>query len=415
MFQDCQQNRDSDKQNTQVIHGLQKLNFTAPLPSLVRDVTGCFLHLLQCLLVFITGAFPILAYCANKHGSLYFQDIIRDLLGPRIYIATQILVVLYMFGSTITYMIVIGDQLEKVGEAFSPHPHWYLSRDFLMCAVCILLLLPLCLPKTLRVVSYSSVFGTVGAFFVCAVVIVKYSGGAHTVRKEFIEVKLPWTEAFATLPAICFGFQCHVPSVAVYAELKRPSVPRFAIVTVIAMTICNTVYTLTGSFGYLTFGAAVKSDVLLNYASNDVLVNVARVMISVIVLSTGATVVFCGRTSLEGLYLAAFRIPPSLAAKNESTRRIVQTLLWFTLALIISVYVTDIQYAISLIGGLAALYIFFFPGIFLVQEMLQYSFLTTKRKLLIVLGLWYVVVGVFIFADSEVLVIMQDIKGKGLD
>lgn len=68
------------------------------------------------------------------------------------------------------------------------------------------------------------------------------------------------------------------------------------------------------------------------------------------------------RTGLEGLYLAAFRISPSLAEKNESTRRIVQTLLWFTLALIISVYVTDIQYAISLIGGLAALYIFFFPG-----------------------------------------------------
>lgn len=54
-----------------------------------------------------------------------------------------------------------------------------------------------------------------------------------------------------------------------------------------------------------------------------------------------------------------------------------------------------------------------FLGIFLVQEMLQYSILTTTRKLLIVLGLWYVVVGVFIFADSEVLAIMQDIKENG--
>ena len=57
---------------------------------------------------------------------------------------------------------------------------------------------------------------------------------------------------------------------------------------------------------------------------------------------------------------------------------------------------------------------FLFLGICLVQEMLQYSVLTTTRKLLIVLGLWYVVVGVFIFADSEVLAIMQDITGKGL-
>ena len=82
---------------------------------------------------------------------------------------------------------------------------------------------------------------------------------------------------------------------AVYAELRRQSVPRFGIVVVIAMAICNTVYTLTGSFGYLTFGTTVKSDVLLSYGSNDVLVNIARVMISVIVLSTGATVTFCGR------------------------------------------------------------------------------------------------------------------------
>ena len=62
------------------------------------------------------------------------------------------------------------------------------------------------------------------------------------------------------------------------------------------------------------------------------------------------------------MYLAAFRMPPSFAEINERRRRIVQTLVWFTSALIISVYVTDIQYAIALIGGLAALFIFFFPG-----------------------------------------------------
>lgn len=80
-----------------------------------------------------------------------------------------------------------------------------------------------------------------------------------------------------------------------YAELKRASVPRFGIVVVMAMAICCTAYAITASFGYLTFGTTVKSDVLLSYDSDDVLVNIARVMISVIVLSTGATVSFCGR------------------------------------------------------------------------------------------------------------------------
>ena len=68
------------------------------------------------------------------------------------------------------------------------------------------------------------------------------------------------------------------------------------------------------------------------------------------------------RSCLEGLYLAAFRMPPSFAETNESRRRVVQTLVWFTSSLIISVYVKDIQYAVTLIGGLAALFIFFFPG-----------------------------------------------------
>ena len=45
--------------------------------------------------------------------------------------------------------------LLPVGEAINSHPPWYLSREFLMCAVCILLLLPLCLPKSLKVLSYS--------------------------------------------------------------------------------------------------------------------------------------------------------------------------------------------------------------------------------------------------------------------
>ena len=72
-----------------------------------------FFHLSQSLLVFITGAFLILAYCAENHGSQNFQEIIREVLGPGAYILTQIVIMLYMYGSTVAYMILIGDQLEK--------------------------------------------------------------------------------------------------------------------------------------------------------------------------------------------------------------------------------------------------------------------------------------------------------------
>lgn len=53
---------------------------------------------------------------------------------------------------------------------------------------------------------------------------------------------------------------------------------------------------------------------------------------------------------------------PALAEVNERERRIIQTLIWFALSLIIALYVTHIEKAVALIGGLAALFIFFFPG-----------------------------------------------------
>ena len=52
-------------------------------------------------------------------------------------------------------LLILFFILLSVGEAIDSNPDWYLGRKFLMCAVCILLLLPLCLPKTLKVLSYS--------------------------------------------------------------------------------------------------------------------------------------------------------------------------------------------------------------------------------------------------------------------
>ena len=68
------------------------------------------------------------------------------------------------------------------------------------------------------------------------------------------------------------------------------------------------------------------------------------------------------RSCVESFYLAFVRMPPALAEKNERRRRIIQTLVWFGLSLIVAVFVKDIGYAVALIGGFAALLIFFYPG-----------------------------------------------------
>jgi len=46
----------------------------------------------------------------------------------------------------------------------------------------------------------------------------------------------------------------------------------------------------------------------------------------------------------------------------EHRRRIIMTLVWFTVSLLIALFIPNIGVVISLLGGLAAIFIFVFPG-----------------------------------------------------
>jgi len=48
----------------------------------------------------------------------------------------------------------------------------------------------------------------------------------------------------------------------------------------------------------------------------------------------------------------------------ERRRRIIVTLIWFIISLLFALFIPDIGVVISLLGGLAAIFIFVFPGQF---------------------------------------------------
>lgn len=51
-----------------------------------------------------------------------------------------------------------------------------------------------------------------------------------------------------------------------------------------------------------------------------------------------------------------------MCVRREQRRRILQTLVWFVVTLVLALFIPDIGRVISLIGGLAACFIFVFPG-----------------------------------------------------
>lgn len=68
------------------------------------------------------------------------------------------------------------------------------------------------------------------------------------------------------------------------------------------------------------------------------------------------------RAVVEGLWLRSQGVPVEEDVGRERRRRVLQTLVWFLLTLLLALFIPDIGKVISVIGGLAACFIFVFPG-----------------------------------------------------
>ena len=135
------------------------------------------------------------------------------------------------------------------------------------------------------------------------------------------------------------ALQCHEACVAIYSSMHNQSFSHWVAVSVLSMLICLLIYSLTGNpstgalhpllapgvpcpqgssiflsaplssparpptpasplaglYGYLTFGEAVASDVLMSYPGNDPVVIIARLLFGVSIVTIYPIVVLLGR------------------------------------------------------------------------------------------------------------------------
>ena len=109
-----------------------------------------------------------------------------------------------------------------------------------------------------------------------------------------------WTDIFTVIPVICFGYQCHVNAVPIYACLKRKTLPEFTKSILASIVVVFAAYSIAAIFGYLTFGSAVDADVLASYDSKEPAVLVAIIMYLFKTYTSYPLNFFCARTAIEG-------------------------------------------------------------------------------------------------------------------
>lgn len=353
------------------------------------------------LILWIVGALLILAHCADKAGALTLQDVLQAACGQTGLITCSILVALYCFGTCVTFLIIIGDQFDRVllsvwGKDFCHL--WYLDRSFTMTISSILFVLPLCYSKRIDFLRYVSSVGVIAVLYVVCLIAYKYWMG-NFVPGPIKTAPNSWTDIFLVVPAICFGYQCHVSIIPIYSCLKHRTLHNFSVVCMFAIVFCVAAYTVAGVLGYLSFGSLVKSDILQSYGGENPFVLLGIGAIAIKSFTTYPLLLFCGREAISTVWCELFSASDTDIALTEFKRRVSIASFWFISTLLIAVVSPDIGIVIDVLGSLAAIFIFVFPGICLLQSTLRSDpgLYLNKHRFLVLAAFVFIIVGTFVF------------------
>ncbi|XP_042352323.1 putative sodium-coupled neutral amino acid transporter 8a [Plectropomus leopardus] len=372
-------------------------------------------------LVFLISGLIILGYSSSISGQCTYQAVVKEVCGPAIGQLCEVCFVFNLFMISVAFLVIVDDQLEKLcgslyelvtglPESEMPY-HFYTDQRFGLVLLCVLLILPLSIPKEISILKYISVLGTLAATYLTVAIIVKY----HTMSSVMVHVTplytsgiSSWASTFSVIPTICFGFQCHEASIAIYSSMENQRLSHWVFISVVSMIFCLVIYSLTGVYGYLTFGKDVKADILMSYTGDDILMVIARLLFGISIITIYPIILLLGRSVIQDPLLSwRRRRDGAVTAEFESRSRYVLTVLWIMVTLLIATCVPDISKVISVIGGISAFFIFIFPGLCLVFAMQSEPVSCKTRIILTVWGMVTLICGAFIFGQSTTIAVMQ--------
>ncbi|XP_042355015.1 putative sodium-coupled neutral amino acid transporter 8 [Plectropomus leopardus] len=372
-------------------------------------------------LVFLISGLVILGYASSVSRQKTYQDVVREVCGGAVGQLCEVCFCFNLFMICVAFLVVVQDQLEKLcislyetvtGSAEGEMPyHWYTDQRFALFIMCLFIILPLSIPKEIGIQKYTSVLGTLAATYLCVAVIVKYYlMESHTViiTPEHSQGVSSWASMFSVVPTICFGFQCHEACIAIYSSMENQKLLHWVVISVVSMFFCLLIYTLTGVYGFMTFGREVASDILMSYPGNDVVMIISRLLFGISIITIYPIILLLGRSVILNLMLRVQRRRRGIVTSSfESRCRVVLTVIWISVTLLIAMFVPDMGEVISVIGGISAFFIFIFPGLCLLFTMQTESVSPRVRVILSVWGVITIVVGAFIFGQSTTIAVME--------
>jgi sodium-coupled neutral amino acid transporter 11 len=151
---------------------------------------------------------------------------------------------------------------------------------------------------------------------------------------------------FQAIGVISFAFVCHHNSLLIYGSLRKPTMDRFARVTHYSTAISMVACLSMALGGYITFGDMTKGNVLNNFPTDNIMVNVARLCFGLNMITTLPLECFVCREVMTEYYFPG--------EPHNPNRHLIFTTSLVVSAMTLSLITCDIGVVFELVGATSA-------------------------------------------------------------
>lgn len=324
-------------------------------------VVATLLMMVGCVAAFYS--IHLLALVSDITEQRTYEELVEHIFGTTVGVILNLSIIIFTYGSTVAYMIVIGDTIPPLTALVGlEQDAFYTQRWFLMLASTIVLIYPLALLKHLSSLRFTAILGFLASIYLIlamfgrAVEVMESEGGGFD--KLGIKLWNPGYGFFLAAPVVFYAFSSHVNIFSIYRELTRPSLMRLDLVIFGNVILALLVYGGIGAVGYLTFGDKTEENVIKNYDPHDVPIQVGSFLLTMAVILNIPLNTHPLRVTLDWMMFGpSSRIGPNLRYYVEIT------VLVFS-ALAIAIFVPSITLVFQLVGATAtSLCCYIMPGL----------------------------------------------------
>ncbi|KAM3442999.1 hypothetical protein MY1884_000943 [Beauveria asiatica] len=226
-------------------------------------------------------------------GTSSFQGTVEHCFGRAGLIAISLAQWVFAFGGMVAFGVIVGDTIPHVllavwpGLPDLPVIGLLTDRRVAIAVFVMGISYPLTLYRDIAKLAKASTFALVGMLVIVVTVLTQGLLVPSEAKGEFSLPLLTLnTGIFQAIGVISFAFVCHHNSLLIYGSLRTPTIDNFSRVTHYSTGVSMLACLVMALGGFLVFGDKTLGNVLNNFPSDNIMVNVARLCFGLNMLTT---------------------------------------------------------------------------------------------------------------------------------